>query len=104
MHVVLYRFEVKSGLEDQFLQAWNDLTQLIYTHENSRGSRLHKERGQTYIAYAAWPDKNTFKNAGDNLPESAEVVRKAMRKSCSAIEVLHELEVVSDLLARPSHL
>jgi heme-degrading monooxygenase HmoA len=98
MFAVIYRFEVKKEKEAQFIQAWKELTELIYANEGSLGSRLHKKDEHTYLAYAQWPDKFTFENAGSNMPSSADRVRQKMRNACDTIETLHELEVIEDLL------
>lgn len=98
MFTVLYQFEVKADSHHEFKKAWEDLTNLIYENEGSLGSRLHAKSDTVYLAYAQWPDKETWKNSGDKLPTSANEVRQRMKESCINIETLHELEVVSDLL------
>ena len=99
MFAVIYSFKVRPGLEGQFLTAWSEMTKLIKLHEKGLGSRLHRQNEQTYIAYAQWPDRKTWLHAGKNLPEDANLVRKAMREACEEIETTHELEVIKDLLA-----
>ena len=57
-------------------------------------------RGQfrlNYIAYAQWPNKLTFDNSGNNLPEEASYYRNRMRSSCEKVVVLEKLEVIADL-------
>jgi heme-degrading monooxygenase HmoA len=98
MFTVIYSFEVKECKVDQFINGWEGLTKLIYEFEGSLGSRLHKVDTLNYIAYAQWPSKEKFDNAGSNLPESAVFFRSEMKESCVKIETSHEMEVVSDLL------
>ena len=98
MFTVIYSFKVKPNLEEKFILSWEGLTKLIYEFEGSLGSRLHKVGELDYIAYAQWPSKETWKNAGSNLPESAGFFRSEMKNSCEKIETSHEMEVVSDLL------
>lgn len=98
MFTVIYSFKVKINQEEKFIQGWKGLTKLIYEFEGSLGSRLHKVGELDYIAYAQWPLKETWKNAGSNLPESAAFFRSEMKNACEKIETLHEMEVVSDLL------
>lgn len=98
MFTVIYSFEVKPGQEQPFTQAWRDLTTLIYAHEGSLGSRLHKQRDLHYIAYAQWPDRSTWEHMGGHLPETAKAVSRIMQEACVQIETLYELEVVDDLL------
>lgn len=98
MFTVIYSFEVKEGKVDQFINGWEGLTKLIYEFEGSLGSRLHKVGELDYVAYAQWPTREVWKNAGNNLPESATFFRSEMKESCEKIETSHEMEVVSDLL------
>lgn len=98
MFVVIYQFEVKENMKSEFISAWESLTQLIYEHEGSLGSRLHRKSDNIYIAYAQWPDKETWKSAGNKLPDFANKVRTKMKESCSKIETLYELEGIKDLL------
>ncbi|WP_298532379.1 antibiotic biosynthesis monooxygenase [uncultured Algibacter sp.] len=99
MYVVLYSFELKPNQEENFINGWKGLTALIYKHEGSLGSRLHKKKPLEFMAYAQWPSKDKFENSGDNLPEKANEYRDLMRSSCNKIEVVSKSEVVEDLLA-----
>jgi hypothetical protein len=98
MFCVIYRFKVLKGSETLFVEAWSALTELIYKYDGSMGSRLHLETAGVYIAYAQWPDRPTWKNAGTFVPEEAEKWRMQMRSSCESIETLHELNLETDLL------
>ncbi len=98
MFAVIYQFNIKENMNSEFIKAWKELTQLIYEYEGSLGSRLHGLNHRSYIAYAQWPDRETWKNSGRNLPDSADRIRIAMKDSCSSIEVLYELDSVEDLL------
>jgi len=104
MFTVIYSFKVKENQSEVFEKAWKDLTLLIYEFEGSLGSRLHKNSENNYIGYAQWPDKTTWEKSGDHLPEIADEIRKTMKSACTSIEVLHELEVVDDLLEKVSHI
>lgn len=98
MFTVIYTFRAIEGRQDSFIEAWSELTKLIYKHEGSLGSRLHHESGVDYIAYAQWPDEETWDKAGGNLPAIADKWRQQMRESCEEIKTIHKLEVVEDLL------
>lgn len=98
MFTVIYSFEIKELKTNQFELAWHELTQLIYKHENSLGSRLHKSSDLQYIAYACWPDKATWENSGKNMPEEADIHRSEMREACSEIKTIFQLNLVDDLL------
>ena len=103
MFIVIYSFTTKPGQAKSFESAWEELTRLIYMHEGSLGSRLHKKSEGQYIAYAQWPDRETWDSSRMKLPDSAAEVRKRMKDSCSSIETLHELEVVNDLIQDDTH-
>jgi quinol monooxygenase YgiN len=99
MHCVIYSFEVIPGMEDQFFQSWADMTDLIYQYEGSLGSRLHKEADGRYIAYAQWPDAETYDRSGEAIPnELAAPVRAMMRAACSEIKTLFRMEMLDDRL------
>lgn len=98
MFVVIYSFHVIAGKEASFEKSWHELTELIYQYEGSLGSRLHFQSPQQYIGYAQWPDKTTWDNSGNKLPESATEIRDCLRQSCDKIETLFELEVKDNLL------
>lgn len=105
MFSVIYHFKVKAGKEEVFLQAWLELTKLIYEYEGSLGSRIHQSQKEgDFIAYAQWPSRNKWENAGANLPESAQLWRKQMKDSCDEIKTLFELDQKIDYLnEKPYH-
>jgi len=100
---VIYSFKVKPGREKDFLNGWKGLTDLIYANEGSFGSRLHLNEDGDYIAYALWPDKETWDNSGDKLPEEADVFSKLMKESCSEISTVYKMEIVADWLSVNRH-
>lgn len=95
---VLYSFYLNDGKEIEFIDTWTKLTKLIYKHEGSYGSRLHKVNDQLYIGYAQWPNKSVWEQSGDHLPEDAAGLRQQMRACCNEIKTEYELEVVVDLI------
>lgn len=98
MFYVIYKFEVNPGLEMDFEQDWAALTHAFITHSNGMGSRLHKTPDGTYIAYAEWPNKETWETAGDHLPANAKKLSERMRSTLTGFEILHTLDAVKDLL------
>ncbi|NND94363.1 MAG: antibiotic biosynthesis monooxygenase [Flavobacteriales bacterium] len=98
MFAAVYSFKVKEGRDDEFIKAWRELTQFIYSFEGSLGSRLHHEGNGTYLAYAQWPNEEVYDKAGDNLPDEADEWRTLMRDACISITTLHKLELIDDLL------
>jgi len=95
---VLYSFKVNGGKEIEFIKTWSELTKLIYEFEGSYGSRLHQVDSNLFIAYAQWPDRDTWKNSGSHLPEIAAKYRSQLRECCSEIKTEYELKTVADLL------
>lgn len=95
---VIYNFRIKPKFEERFIENWERLTELIYQHEGSFGSHLYEVGELEYISIARWPDRETWKNSGNKLPESANVFRRRMREACESMEKLYELKSVSNLL------
>jgi hypothetical protein len=98
MFSVIYSFDVKPDCTEQFITAWKKMTILLYTRESSLGSRLHKMNEKKYIAYALWPDKETWLKEKTNLPKSANEYHRLMDESCVSIKTEYAMEVVEDLL------
>ena len=98
MFSVIYKFEIKPDRQDSFEISWKDLTLLIYDYAGSLGSRLHKKDECNYIAYAQWPNKETWKNSSNKLQEKSIEISELMKESCNSIETLYELELVDDLI------
>ena len=98
MFSVIYTFTVKPGKENDFVAGWSGLTKMIYQFEGSFGSKVHKDQNGGYVAYAQWPSREAWKNAGRNLPkEETDKFRAQMKDSCTAMETLFELDLVMDL-------
>lgn len=97
MFIALYRWRLKEGREESFREGWRRLTGEIYSRRGSYGSRLHRAEDGTWIAYAQWPDRRTWEEAGGAGADDAEAL-EMMRES---IEVSHPpvlMEVSDDLL------
>jgi len=95
---IIYSFKIKSGNKDAFIESWAAYTRFIYEYEGSFGSRLHQLDATNFIAYAQWPDKETYNNSGNNMPEAAKKVGQQMRDCCEEIKSLYQMQVVKDLL------
>lgn len=85
---VLYRFRVREGAEDDFIQAWAQLTRGIREQRGGLGSRLHRDEDGTFVAYAQWPDRATWQHA-QGLPsvdaEASERMGRTMTESFAPI-------------------
>jgi heme-degrading monooxygenase HmoA len=99
MICVLIEFIVKPGQEDDFVEAWSELTRYIREHFGSRGSRLHDAGDGRYIGYAQWPDADTHATAGDD----SEAYRRLQQRMRATLEegeprLLETMSVEVDLL------
>ncbi len=101
---IIYSFKIFEGKEEEFIRCWIELTQLIYEFEGSYGSKLHKVDAHLFIAYAQWPDRETFEQSGARMPEIAQKYRKEMRECCEEIKSEFELNsIVVDLIEEKQH-
>lgn len=97
---VIYSFKVKPEKHNEFEKAWRDLTILYRDFAGSLGSRLHKESDNVYVAYAQWPNKKSWEDSNEKLPDESGESRILMRDACTEIKVLHQLNVIDDLLVK----
>lgn len=100
MFCVLYRFEIRKGLAADFERHWETVTRRL-RDAGSLGSRLHRESDTTYIAYAQWPDRESWEQER-NLDDASERARRGMANCCASIETMARLEPVVDLLVHES--
>jgi len=98
MLTVIYSFTLKPNHNKRFIAAWKEMTFLIQQYEGGLVSSLHKKSEYEYIAYAQWPNRETWENAGNNLPPNATNERDKMRICCENMETTFEMDVVEDLL------
>ncbi|HXA46020.1 MAG TPA: hypothetical protein VNW52_00210 [Burkholderiaceae bacterium] len=96
--VVLYRWKLKPGLEQQFIESWSQGTADLLLH-GSFGSRLHKGSDGIWYAYAQWPSAEVRETAFANSPDTPvqEKLREAIDESFPPVF----LEPVSDYLRLP---
>ena len=97
MFIALYRWGVKEGQEDRFREGWRRLTEEIYSRRGSHGSRLHRAEDGTWLAYAQWPDRQSWEASGGAVVVDVE----ASEMMSESIEVSHApvlMEVADDLL------
>lgn len=65
MFVVLYRWRLKPDFEDQFVEAWGEVTKYYLENFDSLGSRLHEGSDGIWYAYAQWKSEAQRKNASE---------------------------------------
>lgn len=101
MFAVIYRWRVVPGLEAQFEAGWRRGTERIAKEHGAWGSRLHNAGGGVYIAYAQWPDEETWKRATSiGMPHSDQEARDMYRAAImpGSFETLYAMTVTDDLL------
>ncbi|MBL8548520.1 MAG: antibiotic biosynthesis monooxygenase [Hyphomonadaceae bacterium] len=105
MFAVLYRWRIRPEREALFEESWRRGTLAIRRDLGGWGSRLHRAEDGSYIAYAVWPDEETWRTAKDgrmpyNDPATRAMYTEAMQGG--SLEVLERLVVLDDLLLGPS--
>ncbi len=101
MFAVIYRWQVVAGLEAQFEAGWRRGTERISAEFGGWGSRLHAAGNGVYIAYAQWPDEETWKRATEQrMHHSDDEARRMYRDAIVAgtFETLYAVPVTADLL------
>ena len=105
MFVVVYAFTSKPGRDEAFRTGWADLTRCIYQERGSLGSRLHRTGEHSYIAYAQWPARAVFEASRAMGEGSTEMMnaKTAMREAMASIEIVYEMDVLTDMLESGAH-
>jgi hypothetical protein len=76
MFNVIYRWKIHPGKEEQFKEAWIEATRLIREFRGGQGSRLHRCEDGSFLAYAQWPDQETWQRSSEvTLPDNSAFVR-----------------------------
>lgn len=81
---VIYRWRIRSGMEDQFQLAWETATRSFIDERNALGSRLHKADDGSWIAYAQWPTRQAWERSrelGPSDPDAAALMAEAIEES-----------------------
>lgn len=94
MFVAVYRWKLKEGQEQKFREGWRRRTVEIYRKCGSLGSRLHRAEDGTWVAYAQWPDRHTWKAARQVAVTDTEA--SAMMKASVEVSYPEMLLQVSD--------
>jgi quinol monooxygenase YgiN len=97
MFIALYHWKVKEGHEKNFLEGWHQITEGIYQRSGSLGSRLHRAEDGTWIAYAQWPDRQTY-DAARSIPVIDAEMRAMFRESIEESYPDIYMNVTDDLL------
>jgi len=99
MLIVLYRWRIRNGMEQQFINAWSEVTAFIRENYDSLGSRLHRDKDGIYYGYAQWKSAEQRQQAFAAMPdfEAREKFRESIEESYPEII----LENLSDYLVLP---
>ncbi len=99
MFIVLYRWRIKAGKEQQFIRAWAEITAFYRENFDSLGSRLHRGDDGVFYAYAQWKSVEQRENAFQNSPtsEAGKKMREAIEERFPEVR----LEVLADYLISP---
>lgn len=96
MLVIIYRWRLKEGGEAIFCEGWHEMTESIYKQRGSLGSRLHRSEDKTWVAYAQWPDEETWRMAREAGSANEAAARKMREGSAELLSEEH-LYLVDDL-------
>ena len=97
MFAVIYRWRLHEGREEQFVEGWSRVTRAIRRSCGSYGSRLHRVGDGSWVAYARWPDEQTWKSRQHGDSEGERLMREAIAEHLPEITMV----LVSDLLTEP---
>ncbi len=96
--IVLYRWRVRQGLEDQFVTGWERISAAYKRDRGALGARLHRGDDGLWYSYAVWPSAQARADAfsaGSPDPSASALVKEATEEFLG--EVI--LDVVADLLS-----
>lgn len=104
MFYAIYEFVVEPDKEDKFIKTWHELTLDIRDNSGGLGSRLHKalNKKNCWIAYAQWPDMETWKQSAPLNIASQANLTKLMKAICTDIKTVYQLESIDDLIVADS--
>ena len=94
--IMLYRWRVHPGSDDQFVEAWSSITQRLREERGSLGSRLHKGDDGLWYGYAQWPSADVMSNAFQQPVDELAAAR--MRAAVVEHFTPVKLEPVADFL------
>lgn len=97
---VIYRWRLRPGREQAFVDAWTRITTLLHAEHGSLGARLHRGADGTWTSYAQWPSARVRDDAFAHGPVDA-VAFATMRDAIAEGFPEQVLETVVDRLARP---
>jgi heme-degrading monooxygenase HmoA len=102
MFVVLYRWRIHDGHEEEFVNAWSRSSDLYLKEMGSLGSRLHRGSDGLWYSYAQWPSEQARTEAFSNRTADADA---SARMELAIAERFPPviLDVQADFLQYPSN-
>ncbi|MFI4872297.1 MAG: antibiotic biosynthesis monooxygenase [Phycisphaerales bacterium JB061] len=94
-HCVIYRFRVREGFEQQFIDSWSRITVGLRDGRGALGSRLHRGPDDIWYAYAQWPSAEVRSKAfagGAVDAEASELMREAIEEDLPEIVLSPEAD------------
>lgn len=76
MYVAIYRWKLKPGQEQTFIDHWDAGTGMFVNEQGAWGSRLHLADDGTYFAYAQWPSRELYHAKRTLSPEHQQNLEK----------------------------
>lgn len=101
MFVVLYRWRIHEGHEQEFVDAWSRNSDIYLKEFGSLGSRLHKGSDGVWYSYAQWPSEQARQEAFANITADADASARMERAIAERFPPV-VLNVRSDFLQYPS--
>lgn len=99
MFIVLYRWRVREGFEQEFIEAWTERTVYFRGRYDSLGSRLHRGNDGLFYSYAQWRSAEQREKAFTELADFAPRTSMNDLIEESFPEVI--LETAADFLLAP---
>ena len=97
MFAVIYRWRLKPGAEQGFVEGWARVTEAIHARCGSYGSRLHRADDGAWVAYARCPAAATRKACEHGDTEGSRMMREAVAEDFAELT----MQVQVDLLGEP---
>ena len=79
--VVIYRWRLHPGKEQQFIDSWTRNTPQIIQRCGGLGSRLHRADDGSWLAYAQWPDRSTWERSYSVPDWESEAARQLSKEA-----------------------
>lgn len=97
MYVAVYRWRVASQDDEQFRQAWKEITLYARNNCGSLGSALLKHSDGSWVAIAKWPNKEAMNKCWENMPQNKLSISEKMHATIVEKFETLELEMDTDL-------